>query len=63
MWWFIAACVFGGLWGMSRAELNRNQERRNQELIDATYDAAGSYDNDSGGGYDNCSDSGGGGND
>jgi len=46
MWWFIAACIFGGLWGMSRAELNRQQERRNQELIDATYDAAGSYDND-----------------
>jgi hypothetical protein len=58
MWWFIAACVFGGgLWGMSRAELNRNQERRNQELIDATYDAGGSYDNDYDGGSssDSCS--------
>jgi hypothetical protein len=50
MGWFILACLFGGgLWGMSRAQLDRNQERRNRELIDATYDAAGSYDNDCGG--------------
>ena len=49
MWWFIAACIFGGgLFGMSRAELNRNQERRNREQIDAIYDAGGSYDNDGG---------------
>jgi hypothetical protein len=50
MGWFILACLCGGgLFGMSRAQLNRNQERRNSELIDATYDAAGSYDNDGGG--------------
>jgi hypothetical protein len=50
MTWFILACLCGGgLFGMSRAQLNRNQERRNQELIDATYDAGGSYDNDGGG--------------
>ena len=48
MMWVILAClVGGGLFGMSRAELNRNQQRRNDELIDATYDAAGSYDCDS----------------
>jgi hypothetical protein len=53
--WFILACIFGGgLWGMSRAQLNREQERRHNEQIDATYDAASSYDNDCGGGdYDN----------
>jgi hypothetical protein len=51
-----ALCLGGGLFGMSRAELNRNQERRNQELIDATYDAGGSYDNDGGG--DSCCDGG-----
>jgi hypothetical protein len=51
MTWFILACICGGgLWGMSRAELNRNQERRHNEQVDAIYDAGGSYDCDCDGG-------------
>ena len=53
MGWFILACIFGGgLWGMSRAQLDRNQQRRNDELIDAVYDAGGNYDSG-----DSCCDS------
>ena len=47
MWWFILACIFGGwLWGMSRAQLDRNQQMRNDALIDAVYVAGSNGDYD-----------------
>jgi hypothetical protein len=49
-WLIFLAIMGGGLWGMSRAQLDRNQQRRNNELIDAVYDANSGYDGDYGGG-------------
>ena len=48
MWWFILACIVGGglsgLFGMSRREMDRRAQMRNDALIDAVYDAGGNSD-------------------